>query len=431
MARITLKHSGLALVALVLALLPTLPVAAQTVPDKHPEVVYNGEVFDGQGYSGLFYPAEEHTIYVLAGSQSVFIPKRTQVYWWPITHEYKADWDSLNEPLTGTLEIGDQSLPLTVYSLRYDGGYDSAKTTLLVGDAAAQAYSDYQKALSDYQAASARYAELRAQYDVLLEVWGKAVDERKAKGQATDDLPVPKQPVEPTQPTVTLTTPTPGIAFSLPSGAYDLRLRGPDGQIVPGSERRLVAFGPRREGLAYKVIAESKWTIPDASTDPNDTIFVSGEKALYVQPAAEREYDSFYAAQLLNPQQRTVQDRRGIWSWLPSGAFSGKALEARAGGTAPQAIPQVQYYVKQTPGSALGYEILPYDASAGAGVATCAAFAVHPQSGSLTIAAPGVPGSSREIRVVNTGAGNLLLGLAFLPLIGGLFWLSYRRWRTR
>jgi len=431
MARITGKHTWPALLALVLALLPTLPVAAQGVPDKHPEAVYNGEVFDGQGYSGQFYPAEERTVYVLAGAQNVFIPKQTQVYWWPITHEYKADWDSLNQPLTGTLEIGDQSFPLTTYSLRYDGGYDSAKTTLLVGDAAAQAYADYQKALSDYQAASARYAELRAQYDVLLEVWGKAVDERKAKGQATDDLPVPKQPVEPTAPSVTVTTPAGGIAFSLPAGTYDLRLRGTDGQLVPGSERRVVAFGPRREGLAYKVIAESKWTIPDASTDPNDTIFVSGEKALYVQPAAEREYDSFYAAKLLNPQQRTVQDRRGIWSWLPTGVFTGTTLEQRIGGGAPQPIPQVQYYVKQTPGAALGYEILPYDSSAGSGVPTFAAFAVHPQNGSLTIAAPGVPGSSREIRVVNTGAGNLLLGLAFLPLLGGVSWLSYRRWRTR
>ncbi len=98
---------------------------------------------------------------------------------------------------------------------------------------------------------------------------------------------------------------------------------------------------------------------------------------------------------------------------------------------ATENITKVKYYAKQRPGAALGYGILPYDASAGEGVATFDAFKIVPQRGAMTISAPGVADSSRDIRVVQTGAGNVLIGLAFLPLAGGLCGLAYRRWRTR
>lgn len=417
------------LALLSLPVLMVLPAHAQS--DKQRETVYNGEVFDGQGYSAQFYPENERTIYVLANVQNLFVPKATNVYWWPITHEYKADWESLNQTVTGTLELGNLTFPMTSYSLRYDGGYDSAKTSLLTGDAAAQGYEAYQKAMADYQAASSAYSDQWNTFQTRLEQWGQLADALRAQGLSTSGLKVPQQPVPPKQVSVTVAAPEQGIPFTLPAGEYQLRLRGADGKIIAGSERKIVAFGPRRDGIAYKVIAASKWTLPDASTGPNDTIFVSGEKALYVQPTEEREYDAFYAAALLNPQQSAAQDRRGIWSWLPAGNFSGSALSVTANGAATQTIHKATYYVKQTPGAALGYTILPYDASADEGVSTFEAFELQPQSGVTTITTPGKAGSSREIRVVNPGMGGALLGLAFAPLIGGLSWLLYRRRRTR
>jgi hypothetical protein len=427
-----MRYAGLlpAALALVLVLPALLPLTAWAAGDRERQVVYNGEIFDGQGYGGQFYPANEPAIYVLADVQNVFIPRITQVYWWPITQEYKADWDSLNQPLTGTLEIGTRSFPLTTYSLRHDNGFSNAQTELIVDDAAAPAYAAYQKALSDYQAAAGAYNEQWQVFQQQLAEWGQKADELRAAGKSTADLPVPKQPVQPTQPTVSVTAPAAGIAFTLPAGEYQMVLRGTDGNIVPGSERRIVAFGPRRSGVAYKVIAESKYTLPDASTNPQDTIFVSGEKALYVQPAAQREYDNFYAAKLLNPQQRAAQDRRGVWTWLPAGEFPATSLALNVSG-ATENITKVKYYAKQRPGAALGDDILPYDASAGEGVATFDAFKIVPQRGAMTISAPGVADSSRDIRVVQTGAGNVLIGLAFLPLAGGLCGLAYRRWRTR
>ena len=109
-----MRYTGLlpAALALLLVLPALFPLAAWAAGDRERQVVYNGEIFDGQGYGGQFYPANEPAIYVLADVQNVLIPRITQVYWWPITQEYKADWESLNQPLTGTLEIGTRSFPL-------------------------------------------------------------------------------------------------------------------------------------------------------------------------------------------------------------------------------------------------------------------------------------------------------------------------------
>jgi len=421
----------LPLFALITALLPIAPGVAQSTPEKHEEIVYSGDIFNSQGYSGQFFPQGEATIFVIADTPNVLVPINTLVYWWPISQEYKADWETLYEPLTGTLEIGDQQFETTQYSLKYSGGYDSARTSLLFGDDAAQQHAAYLQAIAEYNAAARDYVIDRTNFETELVEWGRAVDEARAKDAPTDMIPVPKQPTPPTQPTIIVTEPTQGIAFQMPEGEFQMRLRDEAGAIVPGSERRLVAFSPRREGIAYNVIAASKYTVPETSTDPNDTIFVSGDQALYIQPALEKEYDNYYAAKLMNSQERSVQDRRGVWAWLPSGEFSGNELTMAVDSSAPQTLEKQTWYVKQAPGAALGYEILPYDASVVGQTTTFDAFQIIPESGVIKIAAPGHSGSAREIRVVRTASSNLLLAVALLPLAGGAAWLGYRRWRTR
>lgn len=434
MARVSVRQGRLiacVLAFLAVALLVVAPVAAQSTPEKHEEVVYNGEIFDSQGYFGQLYPQAEETIYVIADVSNVLIPKRTLVYWWPISQEYKADWETLDETLSGTLEIGDMVFESTQYSLQYAGGYDSVRTSLLAGEEALEGHAAYQEAIREYNAAASQYVRDRTEWETQLVEWGREVDAARAAGKPTDTIPVPRQPTPPTQPTTIVTTPAPGIAFTLPAGEYALRLRDENGEIVPGSERTIIAIAPRREGLAYNVIAASKYTIPDTSTDPNDTIFVSGEQALYVQPAYEKEYDNYAAAKLLNVQDRTAQNRSGVWTWLPSGEFGGDQLEVSVNGAEPQTVEKQTFHVKQLPGAALGYEILPYDASVVGQVNTFDAFKISPESGVIKIAAPEQPGSGREIRVVQTDSGGLLFALAFLPFAAGIARLAHRRWRTR
>ena len=51
------------------------------------EFVYGLTLFDGGQYQGTFCPEEIGTIYLVAGVASVFSPRRTDVYYWPLTKE--------------------------------------------------------------------------------------------------------------------------------------------------------------------------------------------------------------------------------------------------------------------------------------------------------------------------------------------------------
>ncbi|MBA2718315.1 MAG: hypothetical protein H0U52_03580 [Chloroflexi bacterium] len=406
------------------------PVVATQPTERQRQTVYNGIVFDAQGYQGVFLPENEHVVYVLADTINVLVPKVTDVYWWPLTREYRADWESRDETLDGTVEIGDRSFPMTTYSLRHDGGFDASKASLLVGDEAGQGYRDYEAKRQAYQAEVNAYGDAVKAFNDQLVVWGQEIDRLQKAGLPINNLPVPKQPQAPAQVSVSVTEPEPGVAFNLPAGSYAMRLRGADGQVVPGSERTIVAFGPRRSGVAYTVMAASKYTLPDTSTNPDDLILVRGDTDLYIQPSAEREYDAYASAKMLNPQQHSVQDRRGRWAWLPSGRVTAAEIDLRVG-TGATVVSQGTYYAKQRPGSALGFEIVPYGPEAGTGVSTFAAFQVRPVQAEAFVSLPSTAGSTREIRVVRTGSGNLLFALALLPLFGGISWVAFRRWKTR
>jgi len=417
MARITAV-----LVACLALLLPATAAARER------EVVYVGQIHDGQGYSGRFYPAAEHTIFVLADVPNVLVPRATEVYWWPITREYKPDWSTLNQALAGTLEIDGRAVATTLFSLRHDGGYDSAKTSLITGAATGAAYDDYKRALQAEQDANRAYSEARAAFEREVERWGKLRDERQAKGESTADLHVPDEPLKPEPLSVVVTQPQQGFALTLAAGTYRMRLRDASGQLVPGSERTVVAFSHRREGVAYKVIAASKWTRPETSVQPDERIYVQGERALYIQPALEREYDAFQYAMLLSPQQTSVPDRRGSWTWAQTGPYTGTTLAVARPGRASTTIERAPFYVRQREGSALGYDILPFTSTVGS-VSTFEAFELRPEPGTTVIDVPGLANARREVRVVG-GATTPALLLACLPL-AGLVWVGVRRWRSR
>ena len=86
---------------------------------------------------------------MLADVPNVLTPRGTNVYWWQTTKEFKPDWDTLNVPISGTLEIANQSVGMTPYSLQFNGGYDGrAKTSLVTGDTANAAFAANQRALA-------------------------------------------------------------------------------------------------------------------------------------------------------------------------------------------------------------------------------------------------------------------------------------------
>ncbi|MCD6058037.1 MAG: hypothetical protein K0Q89_1567, partial [Thermomicrobiales bacterium] len=56
-------------------------------------------------FVGTFAPPSADAIFLLADGTSVISPRFTEIYFWPITNEFRADWSALNEPVPGVLEV--------------------------------------------------------------------------------------------------------------------------------------------------------------------------------------------------------------------------------------------------------------------------------------------------------------------------------------
>src|SRR5687767_12645285 len=100
------------------------PVIAQT-PETEVRFVYGLNVFNGTEYGTSFAPPAVDTVYMLAGHDGVLDPKLTEVYFWPITNEFRADFGALNELVPGRLEIAQggrvvETLELTEYVVQFD-----------------------------------------------------------------------------------------------------------------------------------------------------------------------------------------------------------------------------------------------------------------------------------------------------------------------
>ena len=91
---------GLLLLLLVLA-----PSALAQAPQRERRFVYGINLFDGVEYTTGFVPPSVDAVYLLADHLGVLDPKLTEVYFWPITNDYRADFTSLNELVGGRLEV--------------------------------------------------------------------------------------------------------------------------------------------------------------------------------------------------------------------------------------------------------------------------------------------------------------------------------------
>ena len=87
------------------------------------------------------------------------------------------------------------------------------------------------------------------------------------------------------------------------------------------------------------------------------------------------------------------------------GSVCGRYIDGGRERDNPRRVCRETFWVRQKPGAALGYDILPYDPSAGTGAPTFEGFKWVPQGGATTLSAPGVAGSNREIRTLNTTTG--------------------------
>ncbi|HEY45404.1 MAG TPA: hypothetical protein G4O14_01320 [Anaerolineae bacterium] len=418
------------------------PTMAET-PTLEQQLVYALEVYDGVGYTSNFAPANEETIYLLADHSNAFSPRNTMVYYWAITRSYKADWDELNEPVeSATLEILQgqtliQELPPTLFSIVLPEGHGSRKSYLLWGADAERGYPGFLEEFREY------YIQIR-DYQNAYQEYQTAYDEYQDAMLDETIVEKPNAPVRPVEPPPFLKVVIPpsfGFQVNLPEGDYRIRLKDLDGQIIPDSEKKIVVFSHRRTGIGYKIIPESRWTVPERSDDPQQTIYVMGgsNAAIYLQPFYEAEYNEAYYRGLLDTQDHSGAADRWAWAHMEPFYQATMTMSSENSTGELEMTGEKPFFVVQMPGPRLGYQVVEYDpATMGGQRPTFVGFEVglERDDRKVTIGLVDqdgvvVEGSEREIRWVPEKRPVIqYLWLSF-PLLVGLIVFVLRRSRTK
>jgi hypothetical protein len=427
-------NRGLWLVVVALVLLTLWPGSSQAqVPEKRQEFVYGINAFTGRIYQGTFYPLSEDTLYLLADVTNIISPRHSLVYFWPITNEQRVDWSGLNETVDGSLEIVQegqviQTIPGTQYIIQYPRGSAAGEVYVYLGAEAEAQYQEFDRLRRRYRDEVAEYYEASRNYRQDLE-------ERAQSGTLKKGELPPPPPAEPEPFVFTSTGVFDGIPVKLPVGNYRIRLRDPQGQIVAGSERRLIVFDSGRNGVSYNIIPHDKWTIPDQSDDPSQVLYGRPDSIIYLQPYTQKEYNELYFTRLASPQSTLGSYDRWVWNQLEP--IEAGQLELLQDGQVLERIAWKPYVVRQYTGSALGYEILDQETASEERLRSRTpdfkAFRVNINLGdsfSIRLIDPAgqvVPGSERQVKMVQAETANGYFLLPLLPLALGAGLTLWRR----
>lgn len=416
-------------------------VARAAEPVKERQVVYGITPWTGKEFGGTFAPAHVDTIYLLASARHILDVLETDVYYWPITQEYMADWMGYRKAVPGRLEVrqGDRvvaTLERTPYTFVYPEGYFGGKVELEVGDEAKQAYETYQRLIDDY------YARVDA-YRQAEEAWRqrmtRILEEVRRTGKPADPASLPEAPKPPEPPSLLVMQPTEGFVVELPPGEYTVRLVDQAGNEVEKTRKRLVVFAPRRRGVGYQIIPESKWTMPVESGDPADTLYVSSEATFYLKAFDASEVNRYaYSRMLESARPLAGSGQRSAWQWVLGQEIQGVTLQVLKGGQVVATAEPRPYYVQQTPGYALGYRIVDFDPSKPEFEGRQPSFvaykvALQLEPGALyelrLVDGQGqvIPASSRLVRAVRAEPSWPLYAWPGVPLVAGLMVAGWRR----
>jgi hypothetical protein len=227
--------------------------------------------------------------------------------------------------------------------------------------------------------------------------------------------------------------PARGFVIALPVGQYGIRVRRADGSLQPDSSKTLVVFDKQRDGISYSVMPQTRWNSPETSADESQVVYALRGSTLYLQAFRAGEYDAFQYSRMLNPQDQSAG--RSQNRWVPfEPARAGRAIVRRAGAQATELVNQ-DFYVRQMPGSGLGYEVQLLDPKSGERP-SFTGFEIQVSDDDIEVelvdaAGAAITGSRRRIAALNTGLVWAPYGLSLLPFAIGIIILALRRRATR
>jgi hypothetical protein len=400
-------------------------------------------VTDGQEYRRVPYPQEAGAILVLADTDVVLDARLAPVAYWPITREYLADLSQQPRTVTGSIEIVDaagevRAVEPEPYVVWYPMGVGAGPAQLVHGENVEAFYQDYLAQARAAAAAEREYQRIVGLHQAAVEAWLRMAAERRGQ-----DMPAPPPELEIEPPErfhAFASEPRHAAVLSLPAGSYGVRVRDAEGEIVPGSERELVSFGPLERAIGYVLRPEDRWTQPAISFAPDESIYTTGGTDVFVEPVPVLAYDADRYARLFRPQSvAAAAAAQTLWTADTRGeaADDGAALALWDGGDLVETLPRTPWRVAQLAGASRGYVIEPFEAEGAALEADFHAMRV-PRDADVTridlVArdGAGVPvRASRRFRKVAPWPEPLLFLPALLPLAAGLAvrFVARRRFR--
>ena len=288
-----------------LLLTAALSVVHADVPLRVEQLIYSLSSFKGNGYSSTFALQTADTVYLLAGADNLVSVRKTLVYWWPLTAEWKTDAESLNVPLVGKLEMRGPGAAVHFLSLQRatwlgvrgaDGG--PGKWKVLTGPEADREVG-------------ARAVPVRCVFRRGPGFPGEVTRVRRAGAGAGSPDPVPEGQGQgridgdgsppgaaaPRRPVAAGCLPHraragAGLVRGEPSSRAVLRAAGRaggQGHRGLGQADGGLCSWRRTGGIGYEVIPGDKWTRPEESKTPASVLYVNGATGLYLRPFSEDE----------------------------------------------------------------------------------------------------------------------------------------------
>jgi hypothetical protein len=341
------------------------------VPVREEQFIYSILAFNGKDYAGTFARQEADTIYLVADVDNFITVRNVFVYFWPITQDWKTDTSTLNIPFEGTLELSGREAeperlgmtPYTYYNIR--GEYELNWKVAKEAEADA-AWQHYQGLMDAYWQSISQYYEKRAMYEAMLNqltiTITKMRDEGKDVTSLIETLQELKAPPEPQYPTEYIVPPVPiqnAFILNLPVGEYRIRFYSEDGQILEGSERKIVAFEKRRaEAIGLEVIPGDKWTRPVESKTPSSVLYIDGSTDLYLRPFFQQEYNDLFYEKM---RKNDAKGNPNLMKWVRIQQVPRARVEVTRPSSESQMVLEEPFYVEQVKGAALGYQIVPFD----------------------------------------------------------------------
>lgn len=308
-------------------LLPFTVSAQDDAPNVERQIVFGISPFDGVKYLSSFLPEAQKEMFLTADTNNTVSVLLSDVYYWPITAEYRADFQGVHIPLVGNLSVfrGKElyrELEQVDYIYVYPQGPTGEASILYSGE-----------------------EMLRFMEEVR-----DSFEERMANPY----LPWP-----------TFQGPFRGFVVNLPAGKYRLVFSVENEGRTFSIEKKLKVFSPIGAGTAYQIIPDEKWTVSSNSETPQQRIYLKPETIIYLKlfPAllySKADYERMAAPH--RPSSGVGLENSSLWvheeiSLEEEGQYS--LIIGAAGQTS--LIRPKEFLVRQTEGSALGYTILDFD----------------------------------------------------------------------